>query len=119
MLFFAETFQPTNAALTFQIGLNDCARAIRGKFTFACAWKSFQRIRTDYKPVLELYTFVIEYRNPVKGKICLRRDSNPGPLDLKPDALPIQLKGYPDSRVSTSGYISTCDILPLFERTHP
>ena len=33
--FFAETFQPMNAALTFQIGLNDCARAIRGKFTFA------------------------------------------------------------------------------------
>ena len=24
-----------NAALTFEIGLNDCARAIRGKFTFA------------------------------------------------------------------------------------
>ena len=33
--FFAETFQPMNAALTFQIGLNDSARAIRGKFTFA------------------------------------------------------------------------------------
>ena len=32
--FFAETFQPMNAALTFQIGLNDCTRAIRGKFTF-------------------------------------------------------------------------------------
>ena len=44
--FFAETFQPMNAALTFQIGLNDCARAIRGKFTFAGAWESFQRIWT-------------------------------------------------------------------------
>ena len=47
--FFVETYQPMNAALTFQIGLNmlnDCARAIRGKFTFAGAWESFQRIRT-------------------------------------------------------------------------
>ena len=52
---------------------------------------------------------VTEYRNPVKGKICLHRDSTPGPLDLKSDALPNELKGYPDSRVSTSGYISTCD----------
>ena len=34
-----------NAALTFQIGLNDCARAIRGKFTFAGALESFQRQR--------------------------------------------------------------------------
>ena len=40
--FFAETFQPMNAAVTFQIGLNDTARAIRGKFTFAGAWESFQ-----------------------------------------------------------------------------
>ena len=40
--FFAETVQPMNAALTFQIGLNDCARAFRGKFTFAGAWESFQ-----------------------------------------------------------------------------
>ena len=47
--FFAETFQPMNAAVTFQIGLNDCARAIRGKFTFAGAWESFQGIRTVYK----------------------------------------------------------------------
>ena len=44
--FFAETFKPMNAALTFQIGFNDCARAIRGKFTFAGAWLSFKRIRT-------------------------------------------------------------------------
>ena len=29
--FFAETFQPMNAALTFQMGLNDSARAIRGE----------------------------------------------------------------------------------------
>ena len=40
-----------------------------------------------------------------RGKVCLRRDSNPGPLDLKSNALPIELKGYPDSRDSTSGYI--------------
>ena len=44
--FFAETFQPMNAALTFQIGLNDGARAIRGKFTFAGAWEGFWGIRT-------------------------------------------------------------------------
>ena len=31
--FFAETFQPMNAALTFQIGLIDCALVIRGKLT--------------------------------------------------------------------------------------
>ena len=32
--FFEVTFQPMNATLTFQIGLNDwqCAQAIRGKF---------------------------------------------------------------------------------------
>ena len=35
--FFVETSQPMNAALTFQIGLNDCPRVIRGKFTFAGA----------------------------------------------------------------------------------
>ena len=48
--FFAETFQPMNAALTFQIGLNACAQAIRRKFKFAGAWQSFQRIRTDVIP---------------------------------------------------------------------
>ena len=30
--FFAENFQPMNTALIFQIGLNDCARGIRGNF---------------------------------------------------------------------------------------
>ena len=40
-VFFAETFQPMNAALTFHIGLNDSARAIRGKFMFADALESF------------------------------------------------------------------------------
>ena len=40
--FFAETFQPMNTALTFQIGLNDCARAIRGKFTFAVPGEVFR-----------------------------------------------------------------------------
>ena len=44
--FFVDTFQPMNSAMTFQIGLNDCARAI--KITFACAWESFQWIRTKY-----------------------------------------------------------------------
>ena len=48
MLFFAETFQPMNAAVTIQIGLNDSARVVRGKFTFAGAWESFQGIRTIY-----------------------------------------------------------------------
>ena len=48
MLFFAETFQPMNAAVTFQIGSNDSARAIRGKFTFAGAWESCRGIRTIY-----------------------------------------------------------------------
>ena len=47
MLFFAETFQPMNAAVTFQIGLNESARAIRGKFTFAGAWESWCRMRTN------------------------------------------------------------------------
>ena len=46
--FFAETFQPMNAAVIFQIGLNDSARAIRGKFTFTGVWESFQRKRTVY-----------------------------------------------------------------------
>ena len=44
--FLAENFQPMNAALIFQIGVNDLARAIPGKFTFAGAWESFQRIWT-------------------------------------------------------------------------
>ena len=47
--FFAETFQPMNAAVTFQIGSNDSARAIRGKITFAGAWESCRGIRTIYK----------------------------------------------------------------------
>ena len=40
--FFTESFQLMSAALTFQIGLNDCARVIRGKFTFAADLESFQ-----------------------------------------------------------------------------
>ena len=47
--FFAETFQPMNAAVTFQIDLKDSARAIRGKFTFAGARESCWVIRTMYK----------------------------------------------------------------------
>ena len=46
MLFFAETFQQMNAALTFQIGLNDSARSIGGKFTFAGVCEGFWGIRT-------------------------------------------------------------------------
>ena len=38
--FFADAFQPMNAALAFRIGLNDCARAIRGKFTLAAELES-------------------------------------------------------------------------------
>ena len=45
--FFTDTFQPRNATLTFQIGLNDCAQAIRGKFMFAADLKSFHLIKTD------------------------------------------------------------------------
>ena len=37
--FFAETFQPMNAALTFQIGLNGCARAIQGNLRLQLTWK--------------------------------------------------------------------------------
>ena len=52
--FFAETFQPMNAAVTFQIGSNDSARAIRGKFTFAGAWESCRGIRTIYIYILKI-----------------------------------------------------------------
>ena len=77
--FFAETFQPMNAAVTFQIGLSDCARAILAKFTFAGAWESFQGIRTVYTRqntlhfiILEripMYTFVYEVHVYKKGHL--------------------------------------------------
>ena len=51
--FFRGDFS-ANAALTFQIGLNDCARAIQGKFMFAGAWESFQRIRAQYIKALKV-----------------------------------------------------------------
>ena len=54
-VFFAETFQPMNAAVKCQIGLNDSARAIRGKFTFAGAWESFQGIRTVYMAKVKVF----------------------------------------------------------------
>ena len=41
-----------NAAVTFQIGLNESARAIRGKFTFAGAWESCCRMRTEVTIIL-------------------------------------------------------------------
>ena len=58
MLFFAETFQPMNAAVTFQIGSNDSARAIRGKFTFAGAWESCRGIRTIYSNYMGLFSLL-------------------------------------------------------------
>ena len=61
MPFSRRLFPPTNAALTFQIGWNDCARAIRGKFTFTGAldlvWFGFLRIYVDlavFQPYLDL-----------------------------------------------------------------
>ena len=51
--FFAETFQPMNAAVTFQIGLKDSARAIRGTFTFAGARESCWVIRMMYNTSTE------------------------------------------------------------------
>ena len=47
--FFEDTFQPMNAALTFQIGLNDCARAIRGKFV-GCLGKFSENPDGGYVP---------------------------------------------------------------------
>ena len=44
--FFRGDFSANDAAVTFQIGLNDSAQAIRGRFAFADAWESFQGIRT-------------------------------------------------------------------------
>ena len=63
-----------NAAVTFQIGLNESARAIRGKFTFAGAWESCCRMRTEvnieytnfilsqiYKEIIQYVLIVITY----------------------------------------------------------
>ena len=64
--FFAETFQPMNAALTFQIGLNDSARAIRGKFTFAGAWEGFWGIGKSvilFKKRLESLSILVKGSN--------------------------------------------------------
>ena len=36
-----HAFRPMSAAVTFQIGLNDCARVIQGKFMFAADLESF------------------------------------------------------------------------------
>ena len=60
--FFAETFQPMNAAVTFQIGSNDSARAIRGKFTFAGAWESCRGIRTIYKQHVDIFILHADIR---------------------------------------------------------
>ena len=49
-----------NAALTFQIGLNDSTRAIRGKFMFAGAWEGFWGIRTICNLLENIWKRVIE-----------------------------------------------------------
>ena len=68
--FFAETFQPMNAALTFQIGLNDSARAIRGKFTFAGAWEGFWGIRTICKDRSTTFSFsLVNKMQRVMGRV--------------------------------------------------
>ena len=69
--FFAEFFQPMNAAVTFQIGLNDSARAIRGKFTFAGAWESFQGIRTVYNGKWYVYVDYSVFTGMFLLKLCL------------------------------------------------
>ena len=51
-----------NAAVTFQIGLNESARAIRGKFTFAGAWESCCRMRTEVMSIKKGFTKF--YENP-------------------------------------------------------
>ena len=56
--FFRGDFQPMNAAVTFQIGLNESARAIRGKFTFAGAWESCCRMRTEVTQLLSETLFI-------------------------------------------------------------
>ena len=43
---FQGLWEPCNAGWHFKFGLNECARVIRGKFTFATDSKSFQLIRT-------------------------------------------------------------------------
>ena len=56
MLFSRRLFSPMNAAVTFQIGLKDSARAIRGKFTFAGARESCWVIRTMYMCTLKIFS---------------------------------------------------------------
>ena len=65
------------------------------------------------------YNLCNRVQKSCKGESLPLSGFNPGPLDLKSDALRNELKGYPDSWVSKSSYISTCDILPLFDRTCP
>ena len=69
MLFFAEAFQPMNAAVTFQNGLNDSARAIRGKFSFAGAWESFKGIRTIYTTLYRSFLKHCTLTNKAVGTI--------------------------------------------------
>ena len=63
--FFAETFQPMNAAVTFQIGLNDSARAFRGKFTFAGAWESCRGIRAICITIFRSWVAIYQFLPPI------------------------------------------------------
>ena len=43
--FFAETFQPMNAALTLQIGLNDCLELLEEHLRLQVSWKVSSELR--------------------------------------------------------------------------
>ena len=53
------------------------------------------QICTNFTHENWIYRIVPENRIPVKGKVCLRRDSNPWPLNLNSNALPNELKDIP------------------------
>ena len=60
--FCRGNFQPMNAAVTIQIGLNGCVRAIRRKYAFATDFESFQLIETDVIPCIysiDILTFLL------------------------------------------------------------
>ena len=70
--FFEEIFQPMNAALTFQIGLNDCARANRGKFSLQLTWKDSTESGPSIPSTVHFLSFFFEYKEmkltyPYKG----------------------------------------------------
>ena len=53
--FFAETFQPMNAALTFLIGLNDSAGRFEGNLRLQVTGKVFWGIRAICNIVIERF----------------------------------------------------------------